>query len=93
MSNSGEHVNRVKVIIHGMEYTLRGPAPQAQMREVAQIVDRKMTEIAAMASYMDERRVAVLTALNLADELFQLRKEYQDLMSLLDAQTRSDEPT
>ncbi|EJY56294.1 protein of unknown function DUF710 [Alicyclobacillus hesperidum URH17-3-68] len=46
-----------------------------------------MAEIAATASYMDERRVAVLAALNLAEQLHQLQQEYQELVNLLEEQT------
>lgn len=82
--------NRVKVIIHGAEYTLRGSAPIAHLHEVADTVDNMMEEIAAASSYMDERRVAVLTAINLADELHRLRAEYQELLNLLDERTRGE---
>ncbi|MFD1676936.1 cell division protein ZapA [Alicyclobacillus fodiniaquatilis] len=83
-------VTRVKVNIHGVEYTLRGAVPAQHLQAVADMVDKMMSEIAATSSYMDERRVAVLTAINLADEFLRLREEYTDLVSLLDEQTRGD---
>ncbi|WAH38406.1 cell division protein ZapA [Alicyclobacillus dauci] len=83
-------VNRVKVVIHGMEYTLRGQAPTEHLYEVATMVDKMMSEIAATSAYMDDRRVAVLTALNLADELQRLRHDYQQLVDLIDDKTRGD---
>lgn len=85
-------VNRVKVNIHGMEYTLRGTATEKHLRAVATTVDRMMSDITAASSYMDERRVAVLTALNLADELQRLQEEYRELASLLDENTGGDKP-
>ncbi|TDY51077.1 cell division protein ZapA [Alicyclobacillus sacchari] len=80
-------VNRVKVVIHGIEYTLRGTTSEQHIQEVARMVDRCMAEIAATASYMDERRVAVLAALNLAEQLHQLQREYRELLNLLEEQT------
>ncbi|GEO24234.1 cell division protein ZapA [Alicyclobacillus acidoterrestris] len=85
-----DSINRVRVTIHGMEYTLRGSAPTSHLYAVAETVDKLMTEISNTSTYMDERRVAVLTALNLADELERLKKEYYDLLSLLDEKTRGD---
>ncbi|AEJ44153.1 MULTISPECIES: cell division protein ZapA [Alicyclobacillus] len=86
-NQEGAKVNRVKVVIHGVEYTVRGTSPEERIQEVAKMVDRTMNEIAATASYMDERRIAVLAALNLADELYQLRKDYKELLALLEEQT------
>ncbi|GMA59813.1 cell division protein ZapA [Alicyclobacillus fastidiosus] len=83
-------VNRVRVTIHGMDYTLKGTAPTSHLNSVANTVDKMMTEISSTSTYMDERRVAVLTALNLADELERLKQEYQELLSLLDDKTRGD---
>ena len=44
------------------------------MRRLAEEVDARMREIAAAASTADSLRVAVLTALHLAQELRDLRK-------------------
>lgn len=83
--------NRAKVTIHGIEYTLRGNVPEQHLLKVASTVDRMMSEISSASSYMDERRVAVLTAINLADELERLRVDYQDLIKLLEEQTKGDD--
>lgn len=86
-----QSLNRAKVTIHGIEYTLRGTVSQEHLLKVAGMVDRMMSEIANSASYMDERKVAVLTAINLADELERLRADYQDLLNLLEDKTKGDE--
>jgi cell division protein ZapA len=44
------------------------------MKELASEVDRKMREIAGQVTTVDTAKIAVMTALNLADELFQCRK-------------------
>ncbi|MDP9727245.1 cell division protein ZapA [Alicyclobacillus tolerans] len=96
------HHNRVKVEIFGTEYTLRGDASSQHMRQVAQRVDRLMAAISSAIPHLDERRVAVLSAVNMADELIQtenkleqlqaqyekLEKEHRELLELLDEQTR-----
>ncbi|WP_067619649.1 cell division protein ZapA [Alicyclobacillus acidiphilus] len=88
-----QSINRVKVVIHGVEYTIRGSASERHIHEVARLVDQRMSEIAASSAYMDERRVAVLTAVNLADELHRLRQEYEELLAMLDERTRGETST
>ncbi|MCL6600854.1 cell division protein ZapA [Alicyclobacillus macrosporangiidus] len=84
-----ENNHRIRVTICGQEYTLRGPASEAHLREVAQLVDAVMQRVAAANPNLDLRRQAVLAALNIADDLVRLQQEYRELLELLDQQTRS----
>ncbi|MCL6636788.1 MAG: cell division protein ZapA [Alicyclobacillus sp.] len=90
MGTEGHH--RVRIVIGGVEYTVRGPVPAEHLRAVAELVNGVMQQVATAHPALDARRVAVLTALNLADELYRLRKEYQELMELLDEKTQVDPP-
>jgi cell division protein ZapA len=56
---------------------------------VARLVDEVMRRISAANPRLDSERLAVLTALNLAEELHRLRKEYEDLFDLLDERTQA----
>ncbi|QQE77474.1 cell division protein ZapA [Alicyclobacillus sp. SO9] len=87
---SRDDVNRLRVTIAGTEYTLRGDASVEQMRTVANKVDELMTEIAQANPQLDEKRAAVLTAVNIADELYRLQIQYDSLLQLLDEQTDSN---
>jgi hypothetical protein len=53
------------------------------------VVDQVMQRISAANPRLDSERVAVLAALNLAEELHRLRREYEELMELLDERTRA----
>jgi cell division protein ZapA len=66
-SNPGEYVT---VEIYDQFYHLSGQDPE-HIRELAAIVDAKMRAVAAQGKTADSLRVAVLAALNLADELSQ----------------------
>ena len=66
-SNPGEYVT---VEIYDQLYHLSGENPQ-HIRELAGYVDAKMRAVAAQGKTADSLRVAVLAALNLADELSQ----------------------
>jgi cell division protein ZapA len=60
----------VTVEIYDQVYHLSGQNPD-HIRELAACVDAKMRAVAAHGSTADSLRVAVLAALNLADELSQ----------------------
>ncbi|MCL6548617.1 MAG: cell division protein ZapA [Alicyclobacillus sp.] len=89
---TADNKTRVRVDILGTEYTLRGEASAEHLRSVARMVDDVMRRIADANPQLDGRRVAVLAAVNLADELFRLRAQYQELMELLDEQTAVQGP-
>jgi cell division protein ZapA len=60
----------VTVSIYDQTYHLRGQNPD-HIRRPADLVDSKMRAVAAQGRTVDSLRVAVLAALNLADELSQ----------------------
>jgi cell division protein ZapA len=65
--------NRVQVEIAGRTYTLKGGRDPQLVTELAAFVDRRMTEIGDQTTTADTARLAILAALNIADELFQTR--------------------
>ncbi|GAX90661.1 cell division protein ZapA [Effusibacillus lacus] len=85
-----EDNNRIRVDIYGHEYQLRGRASVQHMRLVAGLVDDKMREIAQSNPRLDLNRLAVLAAVNIADEYLRLRQEYEELLKLMErSQERS----
>jgi len=88
MATSAER-NRLRVKIAGADYTLRGDASLEQLRAVANKVDELMTQIKQSNPQLDEKRAAILTALNLADQLYRLQVQYEGLVQLLDSETKS----
>lgn len=58
------------VSIYDQTYHLRGQDPD-HIRQLADLVDSKMRAVATAGRTVDSLRVAVLAALNLADELSQ----------------------
>ena len=77
-----------KVQIYNQTYSLQGDLDQAYLEELAGFVDAKMQAIARLTSTVDTQRVAVLTALALADELNSLRKEKSDREELMKEQAQ-----
>jgi cell division protein ZapA len=63
----------VTVRIYGQEYTLRSDADPEALQSLAAQVDERMREAAAGTGPISAERLAVLVALNLADDLAQQR--------------------
>ena len=64
-----------KIQIHGKTYSLKSSSDQMSMEEVAAYVDAKMRELAAALSKTSSADLAVLAALNIAQELMELQKQ------------------
>ncbi|MBX5476298.1 MAG: cell division protein ZapA [Clostridia bacterium] len=76
--------NRVTVTIFNEEYVIRGDAREEHIRAVARRVDQRMREIAAQRPNLSVSRIAVLAALNLADELVRLSEQHERVVGLLE---------
>lgn len=70
----------VRVEIYDQTYHLRGSDPE-YIAELAEYVDTKMRLISQQAATVDSLRVAVLAALNIADELHVLKRKYESVAS------------
>jgi len=78
----------VRVEIYDQTYQLRGSDPE-YIGTLAEYVDTKMRINAQQASTVDSLRVAVLAALNIADEYLVLKRKYESIAS--DYQSRADQ--
>jgi cell division protein ZapA len=67
----------LKVQIYDQEYKFQSDQQEAYVRKLAAYVDGKMHSVAESTRTVDSLRVAVLAAINIADELFSLRGEQQ----------------
>lgn len=65
-----------QVEIFGEVYSVRGSDENGYLQELASLVDRKMREVAERVKG-DTARIAILAALNLADELFQIQNRQE----------------
>ena len=65
--------NSVKVTIFGQAYTINGEAPRDYINQIAEYLDSKMEEVRSTCAVTNPTQVAILAALNVADEYFQLK--------------------
>ncbi|MCU1311280.1 MAG: cell division protein ZapA [Candidatus Angelobacter sp.] len=67
--------NSVRVEIYDQSYNLRGTDPD-YIFKLAEYVDLKMRTVAEQTQTVDSLRLAVLAALNIADEYHLLKRKY-----------------
>ena len=70
---AAETPNLIHVEIFGQSYAVKAGADPGYVQQLAAYVDQQMREVGRSAGAVDSVRVAVLTALNIADECFRLR--------------------
>jgi cell division protein ZapA len=75
MAENGESV---RVEIYDESYHLRGSDP-GYIQRLAELVDAKMRAVAQHTSTVDSVHVAVLAALNIADEYYQLKEKHEGI--------------
>jgi cell division protein ZapA len=69
----------VAVTIAGQPYVLRSDAEEAYVREVAGLVDRKLRHVARTTRTVATHKLAILTALQLADDLLREKRGRAEL--------------
>ncbi|MCX5779689.1 MAG: cell division protein ZapA [Firmicutes bacterium] len=80
--------NRVSVEIFNQEYIVKGGENADYIEMLAAYVDRRMRMIEQRNHSLSIAKVAVLTALNLADELNKLQEDYDDLVKVLEEEKK-----
>ena len=86
----------IEVSIQGQRYTIKSNLESHQVRQLASYVDRVMKEIRKHTQTYDPNRVAILAALNIAEDLFRVRgrcteaaQRVTDLIELIDEKCSS----
>jgi cell division protein ZapA len=73
-----EKATLVHVEIFGQTYAVKAGPDPGYVEELAAFVDEQMKSVSRASGAVDSLRVAVLAALNLADECFRLRREVEE---------------
>ena len=74
----------IRVQIFGDEYSIKSDSGATAVKDVAQFVNGKMTEMQELTASRDKMKVAVLSALNIAGELMEFREKCQQQQAQLD---------
>jgi cell division protein ZapA len=84
-------VEPLRVNIFNQPYHLRTDGDGDYVRQLAQFVDERMQAISSHTSIVDYAKVAVLAALNIADELHRLKQDAETVVSSERPQGSADE--
>jgi len=67
--------NKVMVNIYGEEYPITSHSDPSYISKIADFVDTKMKDTARSSKIAARDKIAILAALSIASELFELREE------------------
>ena len=75
MSKNGEQAaeQTIRVEIYNQTYSIRSDGDNDYIYDLAEYVDRKLREISSGTLTVDSLKVAILAALHIADEFYQLK--------------------
>jgi cell division protein ZapA len=84
----------IEVTIFNQTYRLRSKTDKEHVEQIARLVDERMRQISSQITTHDVLKIAVLTALNIADEMQNLRNYYEnEIQPLLSKVSGSQETT
>ncbi|URZ00119.1 cell division protein ZapA [Clostridium felsineum] len=72
-------MNIITITINGMEYNLKGEEKEEYLRTVGNYVDKKIKNILGNNERLSTSDAAILTALNVTDDMFKLSNENERL--------------
>lgn len=82
-------LNKVTVNIYNEDYVVKGNEDSEYIQMLASYVDRRMRMIGQRNHNLSTSKVAVLTALNLADELNKLQEDYDQMIKALEEERKN----
>jgi cell division protein ZapA len=82
----------IEVTIFNQTYRLRSKTDKEHVEQIARLVDERMRQISSQITTHDVLKIAILTALNIADEMQNLRNYYEtEIQPLLSKVSDSQE--
>ncbi len=79
----------IKVTIFGKEYEVKGSTDEKYVEYLANYVDSVMRDISKRSSSFSSSNVAILAALNIADEMFKERQQFKQQIEELEKEIRN----
>jgi len=76
-----------EVYILGQKYTIKGDAPEEYIQELAAYVDKKLKDVHNSIPNITPVKASILAALDLADELFQLKNQQEEVARHIEEKT------
>ena len=81
--------SRIKVNIYGNEYSIVGEAKPEYILKLAEYINNRMEDIGKTIANGNATQIAILAALNIADEYFQLQNIKGDTTGEMEKKTKA----
>ena len=78
---------KTNISVFGDKYTLRGGRSPEYVKRLAGYIDDVMFRLSERNATLNKTQLAVLAALNTADELFKQKEEYESLIQMLESES------
>lgn len=89
----GEAVEKKVIVdIFGEPYPLKTDNDETYVRKLAAIVDTQMRNVAQNMNILSGTRIGVLAALQIADRYLQLKRDYEELLELINQKKLPNSP-
>ena len=75
--------NKIVVDIFGEQYPLKTDADAAYVKQLAALVDSQMKRVAQSTKSLSGMCIGILAALQIADHYLQMKKDYEELVALI----------
>jgi len=79
---------KVEIVVGDRKYAIRGSDDRDQILRAAAYVDRKLKEATTAQQGLSEDRTAILTALDIAGDYFQLIREKEELLTEINSRSK-----
>jgi cell division protein ZapA len=86
-NNSGEITEAVKVRLFGREYSIRGHGNKRYIQTLADFIKERADEIQRRATVVSTLDLAILTLLNITDEMFRNKQVKEQTIRELEEKT------
>ncbi len=86
-NNSEELTEAVKVRLFGREYSIRGHGNKKYIETLADFINERADEIESRATVVSTLDLAILTLLNITDEMFQSKQVKEQTIRELEEKT------
>jgi len=77
----------IEVQILGQNYAIKTDEEEAYIKSLARFVDEKLKEIYNVAPNINQTKATVMAAFGIADELFKLRMEQENMYRMIEEKT------
>ena len=76
--------DRLQVTFLGETFTIKGETNHEEIEKTSRFLNEQFNDLKARCPSLSHKNLAILAAFNLAMDMLRLRKDYEDLVEILD---------